>query len=88
MCYVYILENKEGRCYIGSTSNIETRLRRHNQNSVRSTKNKGPWELVYKAEFVSRSEARKREIQIKSYKNPEYLRRQLGINTTPSSSLV
>ncbi|MFZ2385908.1 MAG: GIY-YIG nuclease family protein, partial [Candidatus Omnitrophota bacterium] len=42
MYYVYVLENDSGWHYIGSCGNIEERLKRHNQNSVRSTKHKGP----------------------------------------------
>ena len=68
MYYVYILENKEGRHYIGSSEELELRLKRHNQNSVRSTKGKGPFRLVHKEEFNTRTEARKRENQIKGYK--------------------
>ncbi|MDP2043744.1 MAG: GIY-YIG nuclease family protein [Candidatus Omnitrophota bacterium] len=65
---VYILRNIEGRCYIGSSKDLERRLREHNCNFVSSTKNRGPFRLIHKEEFVTRSEARKRENQIKDFK--------------------
>ncbi|MFH1398443.1 MAG: GIY-YIG nuclease family protein [Candidatus Omnitrophota bacterium] len=73
--YVYVLKNDQGRYYMGSTKDIELRLRQHNQNSVRSTKNKGPFKLVYKEIFGTRTEARKRENQVKGYKNSDYTKR-------------
>ncbi|MFZ2386009.1 MAG: GIY-YIG nuclease family protein, partial [Candidatus Omnitrophota bacterium] len=63
--------------YIGSCGNIEERLKRHNQNSVRSTKHKGPFKVVYKEEFSGRSEARKRELEIKGYKGNDRYKRLL-----------
>lgn len=40
---VYILRSESGKHYIGQT---EDRLSRHNNNSSKSTRLKGPWELV------------------------------------------
>ena len=80
MYYAYVLENKEGRHYIGSCANIIRRLRKHNQNSVRSTKHKGPFKIIYKEAFNTRTEARKREYQLKNYKNFVYLKKILGIH--------
>ena len=84
MYYVYVLENGQGRHYIGSCSNLENRLRKHNQNSVRSTKNKGPFEIVLKEEFAHKTQARKRELQIKSFKGNYRFTELLS----PSSSLA
>ena len=62
MFTAYILQSeKDGKYYIGSTDNIELRLIRHNRGYSRYTKGKGPFKLVYKEEFESRSEAKKRE---------------------------
>ena len=87
MFYVYILENEKGKHYIGSCEDLESRLKRHNRNSVRSTKNKGPFKLIYKEEFVIRTEARKRENQLKSYKRSDRLKSVTEVSTL-SSSLV
>ena len=65
--YLYILKSiKNGRYYYGSTSNIEKRIRKHNNGNVRSTKAYRPWILIYKEEFVQRGDARKREINLKN----------------------
>ena len=88
MYYVYILQNIVGRQYIGSCQDLAKRLRRHNQNSVRSTKHQGPFTLIYKEGFSAKTESRKRENELKQYKNPQYLRRLLKIGSTLSSSLV
>jgi putative endonuclease len=67
--HVYILRSlKDGRYYIGSTSNIEKRLAFHNSGRQRSTQNRTPFELVYSETLTSRQAALKREKQIKSYK--------------------
>ncbi|MFC2082306.1 GIY-YIG nuclease family protein [Bacteroidota bacterium] len=72
MYYVYILKSmSHDRFYIGHTKNIEKRLSDHNRGKVKSTKPFVPWEIVYTEEFKSKSEAFKREMQIKSYKSGE-----------------
>ncbi len=66
---VYILKSKEfNRYYIGVTTNITERVSRHNQGRNRSTKPYKPWDLIHTEEFDSKTEALKRERQIKSYK--------------------
>jgi putative endonuclease len=67
--FVYILQNPEGRYYIGQTNDVVSRLLRHNQNKVFWTKNKGPWEVVYTQEFTSRSAAMLEEKRLKSLKS-------------------
>lgn len=76
MFNVYVLKNQEGLLYIGQTNNMEDRLRRHNADFSISTKNKGPWKLVYKEEFATRAEAMKREKNLKSFAGREWVRNQ------------
>ena len=69
MFCVYVLKSeKSGRHYIGSTEDIVERLIIHNSNKVTSTKNKGPWKLLYIENFDTREQAVTREREIKSYK--------------------
>ena len=69
MFIVYILKNNlTGRHYIGSTNNIDRRISEHNRGHTRSTRQPGSWIVVYKEEFGTLIEARKRERLIKSYK--------------------
>jgi putative endonuclease len=66
MYYVYILVSKKfGRHYIGMTTNVPKRLKRHNSKHVRSTKAYTPWVLVYKEEYANKNDARRREVELK-----------------------
>ncbi len=66
---VYILENPEGRTYVGQTQDIEVRIKRHNRGSGEMwTQGKGVWSLIYTETFKTRSEAIKREKKLKSLK--------------------
>lgn len=74
--WVYILQSeKDESYYIGYTSDIEERLKRHNHGKSLYTKTKLPWKLIYQEEFLSRSEAMKREREIKRMKSREYIER-------------
>jgi putative endonuclease len=74
MYYTYILKSiKTNKLYIGQTKNLERRLTEHNSNQSKSTKGKGPWELIYSKRFESRSEAVKHELKLKSIKNNKYI---------------
>ena len=69
MYFVYIIKSINfNRYYIGSTEDMERRLLYHNSGKVKSTKFYKPWEIVYSESYDTRSEAFKREKQIKSYK--------------------
>ena len=71
MYNVYILMSElNGRFYIGSCIDITERLAYHNSGRALSTKAYTPWKLVYSETYDTLSEARKREYQIKSWKNP------------------
>ena len=70
MYWVYILRNSElNRYYIGSTSNLERRLKEHLQGKTRTTKILKTNELVYKEHYKTLFEARLREKKLKSYKS-------------------
>jgi len=69
MYYVYIIQStKNNRYYIGSTTGIEKRLAEHNKNQVKLTRRKGPYVLVYREGLRTKTEALKREHEIKKYK--------------------
>jgi putative endonuclease len=55
MFYVYILRSKKsGRLYTGHTRDIDKRLAEHNSGLSKSTKGRGPFELIYKEEYQTR----------------------------------
>jgi putative endonuclease len=75
MFYIYILQSlKDSGYYIGITDNPEKRLKDHNSGKTKSTKSRVPFVLKYKESYRNKTEARKREIELKkSY----YLRKEL-----------
>ncbi len=75
MHYVYILYSSgSDKYYVGQTSDVEQRLRHHNELSEKSyTSRHRPWELRAVLEAPSRSAAMRMERHIKSYKDRDYL---------------
>ena len=66
MFYTYILFSTSlNKYYIGSCQNIEQRLQDHLNSRSKFTKIAKDWELKYFETFLTRSEACKRELQIK-----------------------
>ena len=67
--YVYILRSlKDRKYYVGETADVNARLIFHNSGKQRSTKNRIPFQLVLSEIFSSRSQALRREKEIKSWK--------------------
>ncbi|HJY63261.1 MAG TPA: GIY-YIG nuclease family protein [Ignavibacteria bacterium] len=80
--FTYIIQSESiGKLYIGQTSNIRERLFRHNSNQSLSTRNKGPWKLIFCREFESRTDAIKLESTLKSFKNRNRILRWIEIQT-------
>ena len=70
MYAVYILySSKLDRYYIGYSSDIAGRLRRHNDHSKGYTNAGKPWILVYSEDYENKSDASAREKQLKKLKN-------------------
>lgn len=67
MFYLYVLKStKDGQLYIGSTNDLRRRLLEHNNGSVKSTRNRTPFELRYYEAYFKEKEARRREIALKN----------------------
>jgi len=65
--YVYILRCKDGSYYTGHAKNVEKRFEIHKKGrGARYTRMHEPEKLVYVEQFESRSEAMRRERQIKT----------------------
>jgi len=69
--YVYIIQSDKGFSYIGQTKDLPDRLRRHNSNRSKATKNKGRWEIASSKSVATRSEAVKLESKLKRMKNSQ-----------------
>jgi len=75
-CYVYILYfNHADRYYIGSTSNVERRIKQHNSRHTYSTSRLGKFNLVFTQEVADLHTARMAERRIKSWKRRDYIER-------------
>ena len=73
LCLRYKKRNK-WKALFGYTENLEKRLLSHNLGKVRSTKAHKPYKLIYKEEYIDKTEARKREIFLKSGQGREQLK--------------
>lgn len=72
--YLYILKNIDtGRYYIGSTSNLERRIKQHKSGKTRTTKILKTFSLVYSEKYENLIDARMREKKLKSYKSKKYI---------------
>jgi putative endonuclease len=66
--WLYILRLKSGQIYIGSTTDLDSRVKEHySGHACRTTKLDPSIKLVYSESFPTFSEARKREAQIKRW---------------------
>ncbi len=62
---VYVLQNNEGRFYIGLSEDVTRRLKQHNAGESRWTKGRGPWAIVWQSEQLSLTSARQLENRLK-----------------------
>ena len=66
MFYAYIIQSvKDNTTYIGSTEDLRRRIIEHNQGKTKSIKHKLPFRLVYYEAYLTKTQARKREIELK-----------------------
>ncbi len=86
----YIIENTQGKFYIGHTDDLERRVPEHNDphpGQGKFTHKNGPWKLAWSEPHPSRSAAMNREREIKSWKSASRIRRQLlGLPAAESRS--
>jgi putative endonuclease len=81
MFSIYVLYSSYfNRYYIGSTENVVKRIQQHNDGISKSTKAFRPWVLVYQENFETRTEARKRENQIKKFKGGRAFKKLIDSN--------
>ncbi len=69
MYFTYILECADQTLYVGYTTDLERRVQEHNsaKQGARYTKTRRPVSLVYSETFDTKSEALKREYEIKTW---------------------
>ena len=78
MFYVYVIKSDvNGDLYIGYSEDVGKRVESHSKGKVKSTKGYKPWELVYYEAYKSKSDATKREYQLKKGYYKEELKKRL-----------
>jgi len=76
MYKVYVLFSaKYKKIYIGYSSNLEERLKSHNELAKKGWTTKyRPWKLIHTEDFHTKSNAMKREQELKSYQGREFIK--------------
>ena len=75
MYYVYIFQSqKDKKLYIGFTSNLKKRIRKHQAGEVTSTKARRPLRLVFYEAFLAKQDALRRERYFKTQKGKTSLK--------------
>ncbi|PIR73737.1 MAG: excinuclease ABC subunit C [Candidatus Moranbacteria bacterium CG10_big_fil_rev_8_21_14_0_10_35_21] len=75
MFYVYVLKSEvDKKLYIGYTDDLKRRISEYNQGKTKSIKHRMPFELIYYEAYKNKTDARKREIELK---NNSYQKEQL-----------
>jgi len=76
--FVYVLQFKnEKDLYKGYTKNLKLRLEQHQKGLVDSTRNKGPFKLIYFEGCLSQKDATHREKYLKKYLGRLFLKNRL-----------
>ena len=76
MFTVYVLKSEVSeKRYIGYSSNLEARLKSHNELSKKGwTMKYRPWRVIYTEVYASKTEAIRREKEMKTGKGREWLK--------------
>ncbi len=78
MYYTYVLKStKDKKLYIGFTQDLRTRIKQHDKGLVKSTKNRGPFMLIYYEACLKEEDAIEREKSLKTGFGRSYLKRRL-----------
>ena len=74
--HVYMVECADGTLYSGVTTDVERRIKEHNDSpkGAKYTRAKRPVKLVYTEQYLNRSEATKREYALKQLSREEKLK--------------
>ena len=78
MYLVYVLKSlKDGKLYVGCTSDIKKRIQYHNSGKVSSTKSRRPLNLIFHEEYNDRYQAYKTERYYKTAKGKKELKNKM-----------
>ncbi|OGG79752.1 hypothetical protein A3A39_04485 [Candidatus Kaiserbacteria bacterium RIFCSPLOWO2_01_FULL_54_13] len=77
MAWVYILQTKNGQYYIGSTTDLERRIRQHMHGHTRTTNRLQLSAVALKQEYKTIEDARNVERKIKKMKRKDYIEKMI-----------
>jgi len=82
MFTIYVLYSPNyDKIYIGFTSNLEQRMKSHNQLSSKGwTQRYRPWVLIHSELFSKKHNAIKREKELKSHQGRDFIRKLIKRN--------
>jgi len=76
--YIYVLQfKKDNTFYTGYTKNLKLRLKQHQKGEVESTRNRGPFKLIYFEGCLNQQDATHREKYLKAYLGKMFLKNRL-----------
>ena len=75
MYYVYVLiSEKDGKLYIGYSDDLKVRIKKHTDGYVKATKDRRPLNLIHYEAYLSRHDAKRREVFLKGGKGHDELK--------------
>lgn len=78
MYFTYVIQSeKDKQFYTGFTSDLRNRLHEHNSGKVPSTKDRGPFVLIYYEACINQQDATAREKYLKTGMGKRYLKNRL-----------
>jgi putative endonuclease len=77
---VYVIQNRQGRFYIGLSDDVDRRIDQHNRGDSRWTRGKGLWTLRWQSAEMNLSDARKLELVLKRQKGGDGFYRMIGLS--------
>ena len=76
--FVYIIKSqKDGKVYTGYTTDLQRRIREHNEGESGYTAGRGPWELIWYSAFPDKLMAEKFERYLKGGSGYAFARKRL-----------
>lgn len=77
MYYVYVIERSDRSFYVGYSTNLKKRIIAHNKGKIYSTKFRLPIKLILYEAYLQKSDAKRRELYLKTSKGKTTLRTML-----------